>query len=411
MTSVSIKTKAGLVEGTCDPKFAGVLDAFVTNFEARGEVGASCTVNHVGKTLVDLWGGKKAPDGEPWDRDTISIIFSSTKGAMALCAHMLADRGQLDLDAPIVKYWPEFGQNGKEAATVTMALDHSLGVPHIRSAPKPGGYYDWDYMVDRIAKEAPFWPPGTRNGYHMISMSWTVGEIVHRVAKKRMGKYFADEVAKPLGLDFWIGLPEAQEHRVAPVLQAMPTPEAMQTRLFQRAMTDTAHPAHHCLRDILALNVNSREGRAAEIGAGNGITNARGLAGLYAPLANGGALNGKHIVGKDTLARMSRVAMATHEDATLVIPTRFALGYMKSMDNRHLGGLDAASCLLSDSAFGHVGAGGSIGFACPETRMSFGYTMNQMGLGLLLNDRGQSLVDEAYKALGYRSNASGVWTA
>jgi CubicO group peptidase (beta-lactamase class C family) len=121
-------------------------------------------------------------------------------------------------------------------------------------------------------------------------------------------------------------------------------------------------------------------------------------------------MNSKHLVGKDTLARMSRVAVATHEDATLVIPSRFALGYMKSMDNRHLGGLDGASCLLSDSAFGHVGAGGSIGFACPETRMSFGYTMNQMGLGLLLNDRGQSLVDEAYKALGYRSNKSGVWS-
>ena len=410
MKPVLLTTKAGKVEGTCDPKFAGVMDAFVTNFETRGEIGASCAIQIEGKTVVDLWGGKRAPGGDPWDKDTISIVFSSTKGAMALCAHMLADRGNLDLNAPVTKYWPEFGQNGKEAATVVMALDHSLGVPHVRSAPKPGGYYDWDYMVDLIAKETPFWQPGTRNGYHMISMSWTVGELVHRAAKKRMGQFFQDELAKPLGLDFWIGLPEAQEHRVAPMFPAMPTPDAMQTRFFQRAMTDTTHPAHHCMRDLLALNVNSREGHAAEIGAANGITNARGLAGMYAPLANGGALNGKHLVSKDTLARMSRVAVATHEDATLVIPSRFALGYMKSMDNRPLGGLDGASCLLSDAAFGHVGAGGSIGFACPETSMSFGYTMNQMGLGLLLNDRGQSLVDEAYKALGYRSNKSGVWT-
>jgi CubicO group peptidase (beta-lactamase class C family) len=174
-------------------------------------------------------------------------------------------------------------------------------------------------------------------------------------------------------------------------------------------MSDMTSPSHLFLRDFMAFDPNSRAGRAAELGAANGMTNARGLAGMYAPLANGGTANGNRLVGRDTLARMSRIAMGTHQDGTLMIPTRFALGYMKSMDNRWLPGIDSASCLLSDSAFGHVGAGGSIGFACPETHMSFGYTMNQMGLGLLLNDRGQSLVDAAYKALGYRSNAGGVW--
>ena len=372
--------------------------------------GASCAINIEGKPVVDIWGGRKAPGGDPWDKDTLSIVFSSTKGGMALCAHMLADRGQLDLDALVTKYWPEFGQNGKEAAKVSMTLDHSVGVPHIRQVPKPGAFYDYDHMVDVVAKEAPFWAPGTRNGYHAITMSWTVGETVHRAAKKRMGKFFADEVAKPLGLEFWIGLPEEHEHRIAPMIQAVPTPDAMQSRFFQKAMTDLNSPAHFFARDFMAFNPNSREGRAAELGAGNGVTNARSLAGLYAPLANGGSLDGKHIVGKDTLARMGRISMGTHQDATLMIPTRFALGYMKSMDNRALPGPDSASCLLSESAFGHVGAGGSIGFACPESKMAFGYTMNQMGLGLLLNDRGQSLVDEAYKALGYRSNTSGAWT-
>ena len=410
MKAISLKTKAGTVDGICDPKFSGVVDQFVQNFEARGEVGASCALTLEGKTVVDLWGGKRAPGGAAWERYTISIVFSSTKGGMALCAHMLADRGQLDLDAPIVKYWPEFGQNGKEAALVTMALDHSVGVPHIRQVPKKGAFYDYNHMVEIIAKEAPFWVPGTRNGYHGITMSWTVGEIVHRAAKKRMGRFFADEIAKPLDLDFWIGLPEAQEHRVAAMLPAAPTPEAMQSRFFQRAMTDFSSPSHLFMRDFMAFEPNTREGRAAEIGAGNGVTNGRGLAGLYAPLANGGTLNGVRVVGKETLTRMSRVSMATHEDATLVIPSRFALGYMKTMDNRRLSGTDSASCLLSEAAFGHVGAGGSIGFADPECRMSFGYSMNQMGLGLLLNDRGQSLVDEAYKALGYHSNAGGAWT-
>jgi CubicO group peptidase (beta-lactamase class C family) len=410
MKTISLTTKAGTVEGFCDTKFSGLIDAFVQNFETRGEVGASCAITLEGKTVVDLWGGKKAPGGEPWDKDTISIIFSSTKGAMCLCAHMLADRGQLDLNAPIVKYWPEFGQNGKETATVDMALDHSVGVPHVREVPKPGAFNDYDHMVDVIAKEAAFWPPGTRNGYHAVTMSWTVGEIVHRAANKRMGKFFQDEVAKPLGLEFWIGLPEEQESRVAPMFPAAPTPEAMESRFFKKAMGDTTSASHFFLRDFMAFNANSREGHAAELGAANGITNARGLAGVYAPLANGGTLNGVRLVGEDTLARMGRVAMATHEDATLVIPTRFALGYMKSMDNRRLPGTDSASCLISDAAFGHVGAGGSFGFADPECKMSFGYTMNQMGLGLLLNDRGQSLVDEAYKALGYRTNASGAWT-
>ena len=410
MQSISIKTKSGMVEGTCDPKFSGLVDAFVTNFESRGEVGASCALNLEGRTVVDIWGGHKKPGGEAWNRDTLSIVFSSTKGGMALCAHMLADRGELDLHAPVTKYWPEFGQAGKETATVAMTLDHSVGVPHIREVQKPGAFYDYDHMVEVIAKEAAFWEPGTRNGYHAITMSWTVGEIVHRAAKKRMGKYFADQVAKPLGLDFWIGLPEAQEPRVAVMLPAMPTVEAMQSKFFMKAMSDLTSPSHFFLRDFMAFDPNSREGHAAEIGAANGITNARGLAGLYAPLANGGTLNGIRIVGKDTLARMGRVAVGTHQDATLVIPSRFALGYMKSMDNRHLSGLDGASCILSDAAFGHVGAGGSIGFADPECRMSFGYTMNQMGLGVLLNDRGQSLIDQAYKAIGYRGNASGVWT-
>ena len=410
MQSISIKTKSGMVEGACDPKFSGLVDAFVTNFESRGEVGASCALSLEGRTVVDIWGGHKKPGGEAWNRDTLSIVFSSTKGGMALCAHMLADRGELDLHAPVTKYWPEFGQAGKETATVAMTLDHSVGVPHIREVQKPGAFYDYDHMVEVIAKEAAFWEPGTRNGYHAITMSWTVGEIVHRAAKKRMGKYFADQVAKPLGLDFWIGLPEAQEPRVAVMLPAMPTVEAMQSKFFMKAMSDLTSPSHFFLRDFMAFDPNSREGHAAEIGAANGITNARGLAGLYAPLANGGTLNGIRIVGKDTLARMGRVAVGTHQDATLVIPSRFALGYMKSMDNRHLSGLDGASCILSDAAFGHVGAGGSIGFADPECRMSFGYTMNQMGLGVLLNDRGQSLIDQAYKAIGYRGNASGVWT-
>lgn len=403
LQNFSAETKAGHVEGSYDPKFKGVVDAFVENFESRDEVGANVCLTLEGKTLVDLWGGKVARDGAPWTRDTISIVFSCTKGATAICAHLLADRGLLDLDAPVSKYWPEFAKNGKENATVSMMLDHSVGLGHVRTKLKDGAYYDYDYMIKVLEEEAPFWEPGTRNGYHGVTFAWTVGELVHRASGKRMGEFFRDEVAKPLGLDFHIGLPEEHEPRVARMINAVPDEMSLKSRFTQAVINDPNSLASLFLMNNGAADFNSRECHAAEIGSANGITNGRGLAGLYKPFANG------ELVSADTIARMGRVAMATHEDATLLIPTRFALGFMKSMDNRKVPNVRDMSCILSDAAFGHVGMGGSIGFADPEAKMSFGYNMNRMGNGILLNDRGQSLVDAAYTSLGYRSNASGVW--
>jgi CubicO group peptidase (beta-lactamase class C family) len=409
--TVSVETKAGRVEGICDTRFADVLDTFVANFERRGEIGASVAITVEGRTLVDLWGGRKSKDGEPWTADTMCIVFSSTKGALALAAHMLVDRGLLDLDALIVDLWPEFGQGGKETALVSMALDHSAGVPHFRQKLEPGSLNDYARMVEVVAAEEAFWEPGTRNGYQAMTMAWTVGEIVRRAAGKRFGAFFRDEVAGPLGIDFWVGLPEELEPRVARIHGAKIDPSAPPTRFVAKALADRNGPSGLFLRDTgRLLDVNSRACHAAEIGSANGITNGRGLAGMYAPLANGGAIGATRLVGSEKLTRMSRVAVATHEDATLRIPTRFALGFMKSIDNRKLDNSPDSSVILSEPAFGHVGAGGSIGFADPECRMSFGYTMNQMGLGILLNARGQSLVDAAYHALGYRTNAGGAWT-
>jgi CubicO group peptidase (beta-lactamase class C family) len=192
---------------------------------------------------------------------------------------------------------------------------------------------------------------------------------------------------------------------------AYPPDEAARTTRIAKAMqADPDGPTALFMTNGGGFNPNSREGHAAEIGSGNGVSNARGMAGLYAPLANGGALNGVRLVGQDTLTRMGRVSVATHDDAVLAIPTRFSLGYMKSIDNRKLDNAAACSAIMSEAAFGHVGAGGSIGFADPECKMSFGYTMNRMGLGILLNDRGQALVDAAYRAIGYRTNAGGAWT-
>ena len=402
-------------EGTCKPGFERVAEAFAKNFDSKGEVGASVCLTVKGETVVDLWGGVADPKtGTPWTTDTVGIVFSCTKGATALCAHILASRGKLDLDAPVTELWPEFAKHGKEHVTTRMMLDHSAGVPALRAKVKDSGPYEWDYMTGLLADEEPFWPPGTRNGYHGFTFGWTVGEMVRRASGVSLGTFFQQEVAKPLGLDFWIGLPEAIEPRVAPIIPYIYKAGEAKTPFMTDLTTNPASPAALFFFNVGAWRTggaNTRAGHAAEIGAANGITNARGLAGLYAPLANGGS----PLVDPTTLARMAEVSMATHDDATLRIPTRFALGFMKSMDNRQrslgakLFGPDVDSVIMSSAAFGHVGAGGSLGFADPAAGLSFGYTMNRMGPGLLMNERGQALVDAAYLSLGYKNKDGGVW--
>jgi len=404
-----------MTEGICKSGFEQVAEAFQKNFDAKGEVGASVCLTVGGETVVDLWGGTAdQKTGAPWTKDTVSIVFSCTKGATALCAHVLASRGKLDLDAPISELWPEFAKNGKERATTRMMLDHSVGLPALRAKVKDNGPYEWDHMTGLLAEEAPFWEPGTRNGYHGFTFGWTVGEMVRRAAGVSLGTFFQNEIAKPLGLDFWIGLPEAIEPRVAPIIPFIYKPEQAKTPFMIDLATKKESPAALFFFNVGAWRTggaNTRAGRAAEIGAANGVTNARGLAGMYAPLAQGG---GELVDGK-TLARMGEVSMATHDDATLRIPTRFALGFMKSMDNRKrsvgakLFGPDVDSVIMSSAAFGHVGAGGSLGFADPAAGLSFGYTMNRMGPGLLMNERGQALVDAAYLSLGYTNKDGGVW--
>jgi CubicO group peptidase (beta-lactamase class C family) len=399
------------VQGICDQRFQHVGQEFERNFKERGEVGASVCVTVGGETVVDLWGGLANNRTEtPWTDETVSIVFSSTKGATAICAHILASRGELDLDAPVAKYWPEFAQSGKENIPVKMLLNHQAGLPAVRETLPQGAYADWDLVVNALAKEEPFWEPGTRNGYHALTFGWLNGEVVRRVSGKSLGTFFKEEIAQPLGLDFWIGLPEDKESRVAPMIPAKPDPAR---RLFQ----ELAKPG-----TIQALTMgnmggymgpppmfDSRAAHAAEIGGAGGVTNARGLAGMYEPLALGGKKGNVEIVNSETLARMGCISSATGEDAVLIMPTRFALGFMKTMDNRNEPAGVQDSVLISEEAFGHVGAGGSFGFADPKAGMSFGYTMNKMGPGLSLNERGQSLVDAVYRGLGYQSDASGAW--
>lgn len=394
------------VSGKCDPKFAKVKEEFEKNFAARGEVGASVCLSVNGETAVDLWGGMANPEtGDPWQEDTISIVFSCTKAAVATCAHILIDRGQLNPDALVKEYWPEFAKNGKEKTTVQMMLNHESALPTLRDPVKPGGFADWDYMAQRMADEEAFWEVGSRNGYHMINFGWTVGELVRRVSGKSLGTFFREEVAEKTGAKFWIGLPESEKVHIAPIRPYVPKPTDQPTEFTIKLMTDPQSVQHKSFLNTGGWDFNIRANQAAEIGGGGGLSNARGQVAYYTELAT----NSGKLVSSDRLAAMSMVSTATQRDFTLLIPTRFASGYMKSMDNRGRGLGPGTSAIMGEKAFGHVGAGGSIGFADPECGLAFSYTMNQMGNGLLLNDRCQSLIDAAYTALGYRTNAPGAW--
>lgn len=409
MDALQVELERGRLEGTFDPRFAGVAREFERNFRERDEIGASLCLTLGGETVVDLWGGEAVPGERPWERDTVCVVFSCTKGVVAICVHTLVSRGLLDLEAPVAEYWPEFARNGKERATVRMMLDHSVGVPALRERVKENGALDWEYMCERLAAEEPFWEPGTRNGYHMSTFGWTAGELVRRVSGRSLGTFLREAVAGPLGADFWIGAPEEVEARIAPVIPYQ-RPKGEPLGPFQLALlNDRASIPYLAMMNGGGAGPNSRASHAAELGGGGGIGNGRALARLYAPLACGGALDGVRLVDEVTLARMGEVSMATHIDATLLIGTRFGPGFMKAMDNRRAPPGAQDSVILSRAAFGHVGAGGSIGFADPPLGLSFGYAMNRLGRGILMNERGQALIDATYRALGCSTDAGGTW--
>jgi len=401
--------------GFCTARFAEVGEEFERNLAERGEVGAAVTVTVGGETVVDLAGGVADPaTGRPWDPDTLVHVWSCTKGATALCAHLLAARGELNLNAPVVDYWPEFAKHGKDRILVRHLLDHQAGLPALRQPLAEGAFYDWAGMVEALAAEEPFWEPGTRNGYHGLTFGFLVGEVIRRASGRDLGTFFREEVAEPLGLEFWLGLPEELEHRVAPTIPAdLSVPGTPVPSLHLAAFADpTSIPGQLLFNTggyMLPGASDTRAAHAAVMGAVGGITHSRGLAGMYQPLALGGA----GFIDPGQVAIMGRVSAATGMDAVVLVPTRWALGFAKSVDNRHLPVADREGVLLSEEAFGHSGFGGSIGFADPRARMSFGYAMNRQGIGLGINERGQSLVDSVYRALGYRQpdKSGGIWYA
>jgi CubicO group peptidase (beta-lactamase class C family) len=382
------------IEGTCDPRFNRVKDAFAENFEKRGEVGAAAAVMLDGKSVVDIWAGHadKAKT-KPWTRDTLVNVYSTTKGVTAICAHRLADKGLLDIDAPVAKYWPEFAQAGKDKIPVRFLLSHRAGLPAVRKLLADDALFNWTTMTTALAEQEPWWEPGTRHGYHALTFGWLVGEVIRRISGKTPGEYLRDEIAGPLGADFHIGLDAKHDARTADMIAA-PPPAPGEPNLFAEVMKDPESMVAKAFMNppggMRPGMVNTREWRAAEIPAANGHGTARSLAQLYGALARGGELNGVRVMSKDEVAKCS-IEQSNGPDALLTINTRFSQGYMMSQPGASLG--------PNPKSFGHPGAGGSLGYADPEAKIGFGYTMNKMHSGLLIDSRATALIEAVYASM------------
>jgi CubicO group peptidase (beta-lactamase class C family) len=389
------------VQGRVDPGFGKVADAFARNFADHGEVGAGFALYVEGRNVVDIWGGVADPaTGEPYGEDTLQLVFSTTKGMTAACANLLVARGVLDVDAPVSQYWPEFAQVGKETIPLRWLLCHKAGLPTIDARLTLEEALVWEPVVRALAAQKPYWEPGKAHGYHALTFGWLVGEVVRRVSGKGLGSYLAEEVSDPLGLEMWIGLPAEYEPGVAPMITSGFVPEDPKMRQLMEAFMGPATLAGRALSLNGAFewsSFNLPEVHAAEIGAAGGITNARSLARFYAGLI--GPLENCAAAPLLTPAQIDAARMCQTDgadkvltfDPNVAVETRFGLGWMVSSAFSPFGGA---------GAFGHPGAGGSVGFADPDNHLAAGYVMNKMRQDLAGDPRADGLIRASYEAIG-----------
>ena len=387
------------VQGYVEPGFEPVRDAFAENFEKHGDVGAAFAAYKDGRPVVDLWGGvADRSTGRPWHEDTTVMVFSTTKGATALCANILAERGELDVDAPVVEYWPEFGKEDKEEIPVRWLLCHKAGLPFVEAHITRQEALAWDPVVDALAAQRPVWEPGTRHGYHAVTYGWLVGEVIRRVSGKSVGSFLQDEVAQPLGLDFWIGLPTEHLDRVAPLI-GMDIPDHPNVKeileqflgpdsLLGKALLapSGAFMPSGALTDISGWN--EPEVLAGEVPAANGVTDARSLARMYA--ATIGEVDGIRLLGPDQMEAAS-TNQTEGADKVLFFESKFGLGFMLSTAFTPYGG---------PAGFGHAGAGGSTAFADPHAGVAVGYVMNAMQGNIVGDLRAVGPVRALYGVIG-----------
>ncbi len=376
----------GSVQGLVHDKYAGARAAFEANLASGADIGASFCATVEGETVVDLWGGfADEARTRPWERDTIVNVYSTTKTMTALTALLIADRGELDFDAPVARYWPEFAANGKAEVKVSHLMSHSAGLSGWKEPLAKEDLYDWEKATALLAAQAPYWEPGTASGYHALTQGYLVGEVVRRITGKSLGTVFREEIAQPLGADFHIGLPASEDARVAELIPPPPAEAGLgagpQTPL-QANMSDNP--------PLEVSETRTRAWRGAEIPAAGGTGNARSVAEVQAILANGGVAKGKRIMS-EAGCRKALELQIEGPDLILGIPARFGLGF---------GLAGGAVPLPNPNTIYWGGYGGSLVIVDLDAHTTFAYAMNKMAGTTTGDMRAFSLAMAMWEALG-----------
>jgi CubicO group peptidase (beta-lactamase class C family) len=380
------------VHGPYDPRFRSVVEAFVENYRQDDEVGSAVSIVVGGETVVDVWGGwTDLTRTAEWERDTIVCMMSVAKGITAIAFNMLIDRGLVDLESPVARYWPEFAQNGKEGVLVRHVLDHTAGLPVL--TPEKlwhGAMYDREAMVDALARQAPLWTPGTVAAYHVHTQGFLLGEIMRRVTGSIVGPFVRENIVEPLRADYWIGLPESEHARVA---RLMPT-------MGLRLMAAKDGEAPDALRALAFFQnpdepwedtLNSREWRECEMASGSGHGNARAVARIYGALVAPGAVDGVTLMAPESMRRM---ATMQHDMIELLQERHYRQGLGVLLNSP-----DAVYMGPNEASFGHHGIGGSIGFGDPDAGIGFSYAINKMHSVGTNGPRAARLIDALYSVL------------
>jgi len=353
----------GLSSGFAQDRYAPVRATFEGNLASGADVGASFCATIEGETVVDLWGGyADEANTRPWVKDTIINVYSTTKTMCALTALLVADRGELDFDAPVAKYWPEFAANGKADVKVSHLMSHSSGLSGWKAPMTLADMYDWEKATAMLAAQAPYWEPGTASGYHAATQGYLVGEVVRRITGKSLGTVFREEIAEPLGADFWIGLPASEDGRVADLIPPPPGGGIMDGEQSELVRNMSSNPP------IDPMDTRTRAWRAAEIPAANGHGNARSIAGVHVILANGGMAKGKRIMS-EAGCRKALEPQIEGADMVLGVPAKFGMGF---------GLAGGAVPFPNPNTIFWGGYGGSIAVIDMDAHASYGYAMNKM---------------------------------
>jgi CubicO group peptidase (beta-lactamase class C family) len=386
-----IKVSPDLIGGDVDDGYGKVADVFRRNFSSGQDVGAAVAVYRDGRKVVDLWGGyRNGINQVPWEQDTIVNVFSTTKGVSSLAVAVAASRGLISYDAKVADYWPEFAQGGKGAITVRQLLSHQAGLSAIKPPLTLQDLADPVRMSAKLAAQVPAWTPGTRHGYHAFTLGYYEGELIRRTdpAGRSLGRFFAEEIAKPLGLDFYIGLPASVDRGRVAQLHVWSRPQLMLhlNTMPPGFVAGLFNPFSLTARSVaIAKGIksfaefNREELRVVEMPAANGTGTARSIAKLYGSAATGGSELGLTASTLDDLKKSASPPTNGVRDKVLHVDTSFSLGFGKPAPLTVFGS--------SDNAFGTPGAGGSFGFADPDTGVGFGYVMNRLGFHLVSDPR------------------------